>query len=72
MKTRESLKELISRAESNGDYFMVSELIESGFKMYMEKGPVEGYNYRNMVHYVDDAYSTYINYMKLKGKILKA
>ena len=72
MQPKESLKDVIARAESNGDYFMVGELIESGFKMYMPKGQVAGYNYKDFVKYIDDAYSVYINYMKLKGKILKA
>ena len=67
-----SLKDIITRAEKNGDYYMVSELIESGFNMYMKRGSMDGYNYRDFVEYINDAYNAYINYMKLKGEILKA
>ena len=72
MRPKGSLKDVIARAESNGDYFMVGELIDSGFNRYMANGNVAGNNYQEFVQYIDDAYSVYINYMKLKGKILKA
>ncbi len=72
MIENDSLKDVIARAEENGDYYMVSELIESGFNMYMQRGSVDGYNYREFVNYINDAYNSYLNYMKLKGKILEA
>lgn len=68
MSSRGSLKDVIVKAEINGDYYMVSELIKSGFNMYMKNGTVSGYNYDNFVGYINDAYNTYLKYAKNKDK----
>ncbi|MBU0993004.1 MAG: hypothetical protein KJ737_10970 [Proteobacteria bacterium] len=64
------LKDVIQRAEKNGDYYMVSELIESGFDLFMKRGRVAGYNYEDFMAYIDDAYEAYLNYRKLTEKMI--